>query len=52
MKRKGMVALAVLSLFLGVSSTGWMIAVTKEWLLPWSTFKIFLPAGAALAPRD
>ncbi|GLT00276.1 hypothetical protein GCM10007897_16600 [Sphingobium jiangsuense] len=48
MKSRLMTALAVLALFLGVTSTGWMLAVTREWLLPWSTFKIFLPAGTAL----
>lgn len=50
MKRKAMVALACLALFLGVTSTGWMIAVVHQWLLPWSSFRIFLPAGAALTP--
>ncbi|WP_157801300.1 hypothetical protein [Sphingobium sp. LB126] len=42
-KRRAMVALAVLSLFLGVTSTGWLLAVVDQWLLPWSTFKVFLP---------
>lgn len=49
-KRRAIALLAGLALILGVTSTGWMVAVTKEWLLPWSSFKIFLPAGAKLKP--
>ena len=44
MKRAALTLLAALALFLGVTSTGWMIAVVNQWLLPWSSFKIFLPA--------
>lgn len=42
---------AAASLILGVSSTGWMIAVVNQWLLPWSTFSIFLPDPAYLKPQ-
>ncbi|MBN8829286.1 MAG: hypothetical protein J0G94_01350 [Sphingomonadales bacterium] len=47
-KRRAMIALAVLALVLGVTSTGWMVAVVNQWLLPWSTFRIFLPDAGYL----
>lgn len=48
MKRRAMVGLAAVALFLGVTSTGWMIAVVNQWLLPWSSFAAFLPDPAYL----
>lgn len=50
-KRRLLVAVAALSLFMGLSSTGWMVAVVNQWLLPWSTFSIFLPDPAYLEPQ-
>lgn len=51
LKRRLLVAFAALSLFMGISSTGWMVAVVNQWLLPWSTFSIFLPDPGYLDPR-
>jgi hypothetical protein len=50
-RRWCLVAFAALSLFMGVTSTGWMLAVVNQWLLPWSTFSIFLPDPAYLERR-
>jgi hypothetical protein len=51
MKHRAMAALAGLALVLGVISTGWMVAVVNQWLLPWSTFAIFLPDPGYLKPN-
>ena len=51
MKRRLMTVLAACALVLGVSSTGWMLAVVNQWLLPWSTFAIFLPDPGYLKPH-
>lgn len=51
MKRRTMIALAFAALFFGVTSTGWMVAVVNQWLLPWSTFSVFLPDPAYLDRR-
>lgn len=51
MKRRMMAAMAALALLLGVVSTGWMIAVVNQWLLPWSSFAIFLPDPGYLKPN-
>lgn len=51
MKRRLTVFLAIFALFLGVTSTGWMIAVVNQWALPWSTFKVFLPDAGYLKPN-
>lgn len=48
LKRRAMIALAAAALLLGATSTGWMVAVVNQWLLPWSTFRVFLPDPAYL----
>lgn len=45
LKRKAMVVIAVLSLILGVISTGWMLGAVRQWLIPWKSFAIFLPTS-------
>ena len=50
MRRRALAALGALALALGVVSTGWMIAAVNQWLLPWSTFAIFLPDPGYLKP--
>lgn len=50
MKRRAMAALGAIALVLGIASTGWMLAVVNQWLLPWSTFAIFLPDPSYLKP--
>lgn len=50
MKRKALAGLGALAILLGIASTGWMIAVVNQWLLPWSTFAIFLPDPGYLKP--
>jgi hypothetical protein len=32
--------LAVLAVFLGVTSTGWMVLLVRQWALPWSTLAV------------
>lgn len=51
LKHRAMAALAALAILLGIVSTGWMLAVVNQWLLPWSTFKIFLPDSGYLKPN-
>jgi uncharacterized membrane protein YphA (DoxX/SURF4 family) len=44
--RRFMIMLLVLALLSGVTSTGWLIGMVKQWLIPWSSFAIFLqPRG-------
>ena len=41
-----MIVLLILSLILGVTSTGWLVGMIRQWLIPWSSFAIFLqPRG-------
>jgi hypothetical protein len=41
-----MTLLAPLAIALGVLSTGWLIGMVHQWLIPWSSFAIFLvPRG-------
>lgn len=51
MKRRLMAALAGTAILLGLASTGWMLAVVNQWLLPWSSFAIFLPDPGYLKPN-
>lgn len=34
---------AVIALFLGVTSTVWMIGMINQWLIPWSSLAILAP---------
>lgn len=41
-----MTLLGVLAVIFGVASTGWLIGMVHQWLIPWSSFAIFLqPRG-------
>jgi hypothetical protein len=44
--RRLMLILLVLALVFGATSTGWLIGMIRQWLIPWSSFAIFLqPRG-------
>lgn len=43
---RSMQVLAVLAIVLGILSTGWLIGMLHQWLIPWSSFSVFLvPRG-------
>jgi hypothetical protein len=42
-KKRGMIALAFAALLLGTISTGWLIGAVNQWLIPWNSFRVFVP---------
>jgi len=46
-------ALGIAALVLGVLSTTWLVALTKQWLLPWSSLSVLAPPKPPpAAPTD
>lgn len=48
--RKLFTLLGIISLILGVLSTGWLVLMTKQWLVPWSSLSIMEPPGVLPPP--
>jgi hypothetical protein len=44
--RNAYTALGIVSLFLGITSTGWLVLMVKQWALPWSSLSAMAPPGA------
>jgi hypothetical protein len=38
--------LGVVSIVLGVLSTGWLVLMIHQWAMPWSSLAITMPPGA------
>jgi len=41
--RSLMIVYAVVALFLGVTSTFWMIGMINQWAIPWSSLSVLAP---------
>lgn len=44
--RKLYTLLGIVALVLGVLSTGWLIVMVDQWLVPWSSLAVMAPPGA------
>jgi hypothetical protein len=43
LKRTALAVYAVVALFLGATSTLWMIGMIREWAIPWESLAILAP---------
>jgi len=45
-------ALGIVSLFLGITSTGWLVLIVDQWALPWKSLAVMAPPPAPQAARQ
>jgi hypothetical protein len=48
--RRAYAAYGLICLVLGILSTGWLVLMAHEWILPWKSLAVMAPPGARPGP--